>query len=66
MINPHATNVTTGIFTSVWDGKAAKFDTKAILNEDTGEVESLEMIEDDELEGLCILTMISEQKAHDL
>ena len=45
-----------GILTSKWDGGAARFDTKATLNTETGEVTSLEMIDGDELEGLEILT----------
>jgi hypothetical protein len=56
MINSKATMITTGILTSVWDGKSAKFDTKAIMNDETGEVESLETIDGDELEGLSCLT----------
>lgn len=48
--------IITGILTSEWDGRAARFDTKATLNQETGEVQSLEMIEGNVLEGLSCLT----------
>ena len=48
--------IKTGIFTSKWDGNGAKFDTKGTLNTETGEVESLETIDGEALEGLSCLT----------
>lgn len=45
-----------GTLTSKWDGNAARFDTKATLNTETGAVTSLETIEGEELEDLCCLT----------